>query len=56
MPHGAPAHPCCCCCCAAEKVGAEVVEAACVIELPFLNGREKIKGTPLFVLVEKEGA
>ena len=40
----------------AEKVGGIVVETACVIELPFLKGREKIQGTPLFVLVEKEGA
>jgi len=40
----------------AGKVKGEVVEAACVIELPFLNGRAKITGTPLFVLVEKEGA
>ena len=32
-----------------------VVEAACVIELPFLKGREAINGTSLFVLVEKEG-
>jgi hypothetical protein len=40
----------------AEKVNAEVLEAGCVIELPFLNGRDKIQGTPLFVLVEKEGA
>ena len=32
-----------------------MVEAACVIELPFLNGRKKIVGTELFVLVEKEG-
>uniref|UniRef100_A0A7R9V998 adenine phosphoribosyltransferase n=1 Tax=Chlamydomonas euryale TaxID=1486919 RepID=A0A7R9V998_9CHLO len=38
-----------------EKVGAEVVEAACVIELPFLKGRDKIQGTKLHVLVEKEG-
>eukprot|EP00955_Chlamydomonas_euryale_P098971 365187-Chlamydomonas_euryale.AAC.10 len=37
-----------------EKVGAEVVEAACVIELPFLKGRDKIQGTKLHVLVEKE--
>jgi hypothetical protein len=42
--------------CIAEKVGGVVVETACVIELPFLKGREKIQGTPLFVLVEKEGA
>lgn len=40
---------------AAEKVGAEVVEAACVIELPALKGREKLEGLPLFVLIEKEG-
>ncbi len=38
-----------------EKAGGEVVEAACVIELPFLHGRAKIPDTPLFVLVEKEG-
>ncbi|KAJ9514925.1 hypothetical protein QJQ45_028655, partial [Haematococcus lacustris] len=38
-----------------KKVGGEVVEAACVIELPFLNGRQKMQGTQLFVLVEKEG-
>ncbi|KXZ50908.1 hypothetical protein GPECTOR_14g155 [Gonium pectorale] len=38
-----------------KKAGGEVVEAACVIELPFLNGRVKIPDTPLFVLVEKEG-
>lgn len=40
----------------ADKVGGVVVEAACVIELPFLQGRDKLKGTNLFVLVEKEGA
>lgn len=39
----------------AGKVGAEVVEAACVIELPALQGRAKLGGTPLFVLIEKEG-
>ncbi|GAX75171.1 hypothetical protein CEUSTIGMA_g2615.t1 [Chlamydomonas eustigma] len=38
-----------------KKVGGVVVEAACVIELPFLKGRDKIVGTDLFVLVEKEG-
>ncbi|PSC67491.1 adenine phosphoribosyltransferase [Micractinium conductrix] len=38
-----------------SKVGGEVVEAACVIELPELKGREKLDGLPLFVLVEKEG-
>lgn len=39
----------------AGKVGATVVETACVIELPALNGRAKLDGIPLFVLVEKEG-
>ncbi|CAL9090267.1 unnamed protein product [Musa textilis] len=35
-----------------ERVGAEVVECACVIELPELKGRERLGGTPLFVLVK----
>jgi adenine phosphoribosyltransferase len=39
----------------AGKVGADVVEAACVIELPALKGREKLEGLPLFVLIEMEG-
>ncbi|XP_020590126.1 adenine phosphoribosyltransferase 1-like isoform X1 [Phalaenopsis equestris] len=34
-----------------ERVGAEVVECACVIELPELKGREKLGERPLFVLV-----
>lgn len=38
----------------AGKAGGEVVEAACVIELPGLKGRRKLDGLPLFVLVEKE--
>mmetsp|Transcript_12738 Transcript_12738/g.27591 ORF Transcript_12738/g.27591 Transcript_12738/m.27591 type:complete len:178 (+) Transcript_12738:189-722(+) len=38
-----------------KKVGGIVVEAACVIELPALHGREKIPDTDLFVLIEKEG-
>jgi hypothetical protein len=48
---------CCCCssCCPAGKVGAEVVEAACIIELPALKGRAKLGDTKLFVLIEKEG-
>lgn len=33
-----------------------MVEAACVIELPELKGREKLQGVELYVLVEKEGA
>ncbi|KAF5729869.1 adenine phosphoribosyltransferase 4-like [Tripterygium wilfordii] len=35
-----------------ERAGAEVVECACVIELPDLKGRERLNGKPLFVLVE----
>ncbi|GAB2274138.1 Adenine phosphoribosyltransferase 3 [Dionaea muscipula] len=35
-----------------ERAGAEVVECACVIELPDLKGRERLKGKPLYVLVE----
>ncbi|KAL4181624.1 hypothetical protein AMTRI_Chr12g272080 [Amborella trichopoda] len=35
-----------------ERVGAEVFECACIIELPELKGRDKLKGTPLFILVE----
>uniref|UniRef100_A0A1D1Z990 adenine phosphoribosyltransferase n=1 Tax=Anthurium amnicola TaxID=1678845 RepID=A0A1D1Z990_9ARAE len=35
-----------------ERVGAEVVECACVIELPELKGREKLNGKPLYILVE----
>ncbi|XP_031479259.1 adenine phosphoribosyltransferase 1-like [Nymphaea colorata] len=35
-----------------ERVGAKVVECACVIELPELKGRERLEGKPLFILVE----
>lgn len=35
-----------------ERVGAEVVECACVIELPVLKGRERLNGKPLYILVE----
>ncbi|CAA6656189.1 unnamed protein product [Spirodela intermedia] len=35
-----------------ERVGAEVVECACVIELPELKGRERLDGKPLYILVE----
>jgi adenine/guanine phosphoribosyltransferase-like PRPP-binding protein len=41
--------------CLADKVKAEVVECACVIELPDLKGRDKLEGHPLYVLIEKEG-
>ncbi|XP_010448870.1 PREDICTED: adenine phosphoribosyltransferase 3 [Camelina sativa] len=35
-----------------ERVGEEVVECACVIELPELKGRQRLKGKPLCMLVE----
>ncbi|CAO2819830.1 unnamed protein product [Amaranthus hypochondriacus] len=35
-----------------ERAGAEVVECACVIELPDLKGRERLEGKPLYILVE----
>ncbi|KAI4370019.1 hypothetical protein MLD38_018406 [Melastoma candidum] len=35
-----------------ERAGAEVVECACLIELPDLKGRERLKGKPLYVLLE----
>ncbi|KAJ3685515.1 hypothetical protein LUZ61_014679 [Rhynchospora tenuis] len=38
-----------------ERVGAEVVESACVIELPELKGREKLGDRPLFVLIKAKG-
>jgi len=34
------------------KLGGEIVEAAFVIELEFLNGRDKIKDVPVFSLVK----
>ncbi|KAI3761126.1 hypothetical protein L1987_51534 [Smallanthus sonchifolius] len=34
-----------------ERVGVNVVECACVIELPDLKGRERLGDKPLFVLV-----
>ncbi|XP_055833115.1 adenine phosphoribosyltransferase 1-like [Solanum dulcamara] len=34
-----------------ERVGVEVVECACVIELPELKGRDRLGDKPLFVLV-----
>ena len=41
-----------------QQVGADIVEAACVIELPELKGRKKVTdaGAKLYVLIEKEGA
>jgi adenine phosphoribosyltransferase len=37
-----------------ERVGAEVVECACVIELPELKGRDKLGNRSVFVLVQAE--
>ncbi len=34
------------------KVGAEVVGGACIIELTFLNGREKLNGLPFEALIQ----
>ncbi|XP_042516413.1 adenine phosphoribosyltransferase 1-like [Macadamia integrifolia] len=38
-----------------ERVGVEVVECACVIELPELKGRDRLGDRPLFVLVSASG-
>ena len=38
-----------------EALGGKIVECAFVIELPDLNGREKIKDYPVFTLTEFEG-
>ncbi|KAH7434506.1 hypothetical protein KP509_06G020500 [Ceratopteris richardii] len=37
-----------------ERAGAEVVECACIIEIPELKGRERLGGKPLYILVETE--
>ncbi|KAK1408262.1 hypothetical protein QVD17_39898 [Tagetes erecta] len=39
-----------------ERAGAEVIECACVIEVPELKGRERLRmhGKPLYVLVESQ--
>uniref|UniRef100_A0A0D9Y104 adenine phosphoribosyltransferase n=1 Tax=Leersia perrieri TaxID=77586 RepID=A0A0D9Y104_9ORYZ len=37
-----------------ERAGAEVVECACVIELPELKGRDKLGSKPVFVLVKAD--
>ncbi len=38
-----------------QELGAEIVEIAFVVELPFLKGREKLAGFPVYSLVECEG-
>lgn len=35
-----------------ERVGVQVVECACLIELPELKGRERLGDKPLFVLIK----
>ncbi|XP_027081690.1 adenine phosphoribosyltransferase 4 [Coffea arabica] len=37
-----------------ERAEAEVVECACVIEIPDLKGRDRLNGKPLYVLVESQ--
>jgi len=37
-----------------ERVGVQIVECACVIELADLKGRERLGDTPLFVLVSSD--
>jgi len=38
-----------------EKLGGEVIECAFIVELPDLNGRDKIKDYNIFTLTEFEG-
>ena len=38
-----------------EKAGGNVVECAFIVDLPDLGGRTKLKGYPVFTLVEFEG-
>ena len=38
-----------------RRLGAEIVEAAFVIELPFLKGRDKLAGLPVHTLVSFDG-
>jgi adenine phosphoribosyltransferase len=38
-----------------NKLGAEIIECAFLIELPDLGGREQIKGCPVYAIMEFEG-
>jgi adenine phosphoribosyltransferase len=38
-----------------EKMGGDILECAFVIDLPDLNGKEKLNGHNVFSLVEFEG-
>jgi len=35
-----------------KRVGAEIIEVACVIELPVLGGRAKLGDVPLYTLID----
>ena len=37
-----------------KKLGGKIIEAAFVIELEFLKGREKIKDVPVYSLIKYE--
>jgi len=39
-----------------QKVGAQVVEAACILELPLLKGKDKLGpyNVPLYTMVHKD--
>lgn len=37
------------------QAGGEIVEAACVIEMPDLHGRSKLGDVPLYTQIDKEG-
>ncbi len=38
-----------------EQLGGDIIECAFIVELPDLNGRDKIKGYKIFTLTEFEG-
>jgi len=38
-----------------KKLGADLIECAFIVELPDLNGRDKIPGCPVFSITEFEG-
>ncbi|CAL5440201.1 unnamed protein product [Camellia sinensis] len=39
-----------------ERIGAEVVECACVVGLPEVEGQHRLNGKPLYILVEPRQA
>ena len=38
-----------------QKVGGEIVEFACIVNLPDLKGEERLKGLPVFYMTEFKG-